>query len=422
LRTAVALWQLWMRRGYFTEGSRLLDAALAADSAPTSLRARGLVAASALDVRLGRPERIVSLAEEARRIQAALQDSRAVAGALLYRGMLESAQAQYAAARHTLEDAFAQAQRAGEALVAAESRHAQGVEAHCRGRDDDARRLVEEGLDLIPAPPDADASVWATNIGVVIDRDGRGQARMYFEDTLILFREVGPEEARGYMLCDFALVARAQGNHDAAREALDRALALHREHDDLLGTAVALNALGNLARSREQFELGREWLEEALTIRRDMGDQRATGMTLGCLGLLAGRAGHPDEGRRLIGRALAIFAETEDGPGRPGMLLNLGNLELEAGEAARALPVLEEAAGLFRSQLIMRGWGWPICALVDAVIRAPEPDEPRARNLIEEARGEFDETEDVRGLAQVAALEDRLERGGRAPNAAFDAG
>jgi tetratricopeptide (TPR) repeat protein len=196
---------------------------------------------------------------------------------------------------------------------------------------------------------------------------------------------------------------------------------LHRERDDLYGTAVALNGLGNLARSREQFELGREWLEEALTIRRDMGDRRATGTTLGCLGLLAGRAGDRDEGRRHIGRALAIFAETEDGPGRPAMLLNLGNLELEAGEVDRALPILEEAAGLIRSQMIMRGWGWPACTLLDAVISGPAPDEPRARTLIEDARREFVETEDERGLAQVAALEARLDRGSRAAKAGLDA-
>ena len=422
LRIAVALWPLWMRRGYFSEGSRLLQAALAADPAPTPLRARGLVAASALELRLARPERIIPLAEEARGIHAALHDSRAVAGALLHRGVLESVYAQYAAARKTLDEAFTEAQRVGDALVAAGSRHAQGVEAHARGHDDKAQWLMQEGLDLLPAAPDSDASVWATTIGLVIDRDGHGRTRMYFEDTLLMFREVGAEAARGYMLCDFALVARAQGDYDTAREALDGALALHREHDDHHGTAVALNALGNLARSREQFELGREWLDEALTIRRDMGDRRATAMTLGCSGLLAGRAGHREEGRRLIGRALEIFAEAEDGPGRSGMLLNLGNLELEAGEADRALPILEETAGLFRSQEIMRGWGWPMCTLADAVISAPAPDEARARSLLEEASGAFGDTEDVRGLAQVAALEDRLDGGRRASNAVLDAG
>ena len=162
LRIAVALWPLWMRRGYFSEGSRLLEAALAADPAPTPLRARGLVAASALEVRLARPERIISLAEEARGIHAALHDSRAVAGALLYRGVLETTHAQYAAARETLEEAFAQAQQVGDALVAAGSRHAQGVVAHARGHDDKARWLMQEGLDLLPAAPDSDASVWAT--------------------------------------------------------------------------------------------------------------------------------------------------------------------------------------------------------------------------------------------------------------------
>jgi hypothetical protein len=141
------------------------------------------------------------------------------------------------------------------------------------------------------------------------------------------------------------------------------------------------------------------------------------------MGLLAGRSGQRDEGRRLIGRALAIFAEAEDGPGRSGMLLNLGNLELEAGEVDRALPILDEAAGLFRSQMIMRGgWGWPMCTLVEALISAPVPDEPRARTLIEEVRGEFGEAEDVRGPAQVAALENRLDRGHRAAGAGLDAG
>ena len=101
LRTAVALWHLWMRRGYFTEGSRLLDAALAADPAPTPLRARGLVATSALDVRLARPERIIGLAEEAREIHAGLDDSRAVAGALLYRVLLESVRRRHRSAHDT---------------------------------------------------------------------------------------------------------------------------------------------------------------------------------------------------------------------------------------------------------------------------------------------------------------------------------
>jgi hypothetical protein len=72
----------------------------------------------------------------------------------------------------------------------------------------------------------------------------------------------------------------------------------------------------------------------------------------------------------------------------------------------------------------MRGWGWPLCALVDAVISAPAPapDEARARRLLEEARAEFGETTDVRGLARIAALEARLDEGRRPAKAGLDAG
>ena len=422
LRMAVALWPLWMTRGYFTEGSRLLAAALAADEKATPLRARALVAAGALEVRLARPERVIGLAEEARTIHETLGDRRAVAAALLHRGVLEWTRSEYAGARHSFVDAFALAHELDEALVAAASLHAQGVEAHSRGQDEDARRLMGEGLSLLArAPRESGTTIWATTIGLVIDRDARGQPRMYFEDTLLMFRPVGPEAAAGYMLCNLALVARAQGDHDAAREALDRALALHRERDDPHGTAVALNGLGNLARSREQFELGREWLEEALAVRREVGDRRATAVTLGCLGLLAGRAGDVDGGRELIGQGLAICRETEDGTGRSGLLLNLGNLELEAGDIARARSILEEAADLCRSQILMRGHGWPLCAFVDALISPPAPNESRARELIDEARGIFRGTDDVRGLAQVDALEARLEQGRGAAKAGADA-
>jgi hypothetical protein len=40
------------------------------------------------------------------------------------------------------------------------------------------------------------------------------------------------------------------------------------------------------------------------------------------------------------------------------MLLNLGRLELEADEVERALPILEEAAGLLAARCHARPKGW----------------------------------------------------------------
>jgi hypothetical protein len=58
---------------------------------------------------------------------------------------------------------------------------------------------------------------------------------------------------------------------------------------------------------------------------------------------------------------------------------------------------------------------------VDALITPPAPDEARARELIDEARGLFRGVDDVRGLAQVDALEARLEQGRGAAKAGADA-
>jgi predicted ATPase/DNA-binding SARP family transcriptional activator len=63
LELAVALWRYWLARGFFVEGRRWLEAALAAAPAPTSLRARALVALAVFDVRRGIGTRIAALGD-----------------------------------------------------------------------------------------------------------------------------------------------------------------------------------------------------------------------------------------------------------------------------------------------------------------------------------------------------------------------
>ena len=104
------------------------------------------------------------------------------------------------------------------------------------------------------------------------------------------------------------------------------------------------------------------------------------------------------------------------------MLLNLGNLELEAGEVDRAVPILDEAARVFRAQMIMRGWAWPACTLAEALITASAPDRDRARTLLAAARDELSHIRDERGLAQVAGLAARLARDLDGSKAGLDAG
>ena len=87
------------------------------------------------------------------------------------------------------------------------------------------------------------------------------------------------------MLCNIGETWRADGDCDAAREALERALASFRELGDDLGAGVALNALGNLARVDRRARHGaRASFEEALALRRAARDAREIATTLAGLG------------------------------------------------------------------------------------------------------------------------------------------
>ena len=136
---------------------------------------------------------------------------------------------------------------------------------------------------------------------------------------------------------------RADGDCDAARDALERALALFREVGDDQGAGVALNALGNLARVTGEYETGRACFTEALALRRAARDRREIAMSLSGLGLLALYAGDPD-GQVLVDEASEIFARTDDGPGTKLLPINVAAFELDAGDPARAYDLLESVA------------------------------------------------------------------------------
>ena len=68
------MWPMWMAGSHFQEGSRWLQAALAAAPAPTALRAEALRAACGLEVRLGRTGEVSELGIERVEIFRALGD------------------------------------------------------------------------------------------------------------------------------------------------------------------------------------------------------------------------------------------------------------------------------------------------------------------------------------------------------------
>ena len=130
-------------------------------------------------------------------------------------------------------------------------------------------------------------------------------------------------------------------------------------------------------------------------------------MSLASLGLLHARAGDADAARAAIREAVEIFEETEDHPGQAGMLQDLGWVELETGDPAAAIELLERSVVKWRQQLIIRGAGWTAALLAEAAEAADDP--PRAQRALREAVEAFRQVGEARGLAHAEALAQRLQ-------------
>jgi predicted ATPase/DNA-binding SARP family transcriptional activator len=402
---ALAMWWFWVVRGYFREGSRWVDAALARYPEQTELRARALAAAALLEVRRGLFERRIALVEEAVEIRRAVGDATALACGLQELGDHLVLNSQHDAAERTFAEGLELCAGLDDVGQAAGIKQSLGVVTHYRGDLAGAHERFRESIELLDGATDERVvPFWAVGIAIAVAPDGPGGApRGYFEASSLQARTVGRRSGIAYALCNAAITRRRAGEYAAAIQGLERALAIFRDADDDEGAALALQCLGGVMRSADELDRGRDCLEEALALREAIGNRRDIGATIGSLGLLAMRAGEHDHGRALLGDAWALFERTEDGPALSGTMQNLGSAELDYGDPALAADLLGRAAAMWGEQTTIWNRSWNQVMRVEAALAAGQPDIARAAAA--DARAAFEHLGDVLGLARVAELE-----------------
>jgi predicted ATPase/DNA-binding SARP family transcriptional activator len=406
LRLAVYMWPMWMAGSHYQEGDRLLHAALAAAPEPTVLRTEALRAACALQIRLGRAAQLRTLSIERVEIFEGLGDRHEVAHALDEVGVYEYMAGRYARAATLYAESLALAEELGDPKAAAAVLHSAAVLDHCRANFTTAREALLDSLGRLRTIPGSDTFPFfrVHTVGLFVAAASPGAPpRMYFEETLQLYRRVNASIAIGYVLAALGDVARAQGLNEPARERLTESLAHFRDARDTMGTAFTLNRLGNLAGAQGEYELAREWLEEGLELRRELGDRRAVGMTLGNLGVLTARAGDPARGAATVREALALFEEDDDLPGQMGMRLALGHIAADAGDSAQAREMLESSRDLADQQLLFRCAGWTTLRLAELAIAGGELE--RASELVDSALGRLRPLGDLWGVSRGLELD-----------------
>jgi DNA-binding CsgD family transcriptional regulator/tetratricopeptide (TPR) repeat protein len=188
--------------------------------------------------------------------------------------------------------------------------------------------------------------------GALARDDGNNKiARMYFEKSLIIYRELNDRRGIAHVLGNLGLLNLRQGAYLTAKKRYGESLALFRELADQRGIADSLAGFGAIARSEGELMLARTFSEQALNIRRAIVDKAGMTFSLSALGGIASLLGDYPTATVYYEEALTIRHELGDMSIASYVpLLSLGYLALANNNLAVAQDYFSKSLALARRQ------------------------------------------------------------------------
>jgi tetratricopeptide (TPR) repeat protein len=98
------------------------------------------------------------------------------------------------------------------------------------------------------------------------------QAQKLYEESLILFREIGDKHGIADSINNLGRVSQQHGNYEQARKYYEENLAIRRGIAEKSISLPLIN-LGNLAYSQKNYQQTRKYYEESLNISRELGEK-----------------------------------------------------------------------------------------------------------------------------------------------------
>jgi predicted ATPase len=133
-------------------------------------------------------------------------------------------------------------------------------------------------------------------------------AHARYEETAVLFHELGNYMREGIAVSNLAAIAADRGDLDAALEFGERAIELQREIDDQTDLAVSLANLSPTVLRLGDVDRARDLLREAVAIAEQYGHTLLLAHTLAVAAELAAVAGDAALALNLVGATEAAFA------------------------------------------------------------------------------------------------------------------
>jgi predicted ATPase/DNA-binding SARP family transcriptional activator len=308
LRLDLALWLYWELDGSPAEGRVWLESALEAVKAVPSLRARARAAAGFLALDAGDHVR---------------------------------------AERH-VQEAIAEADKAGDELSLGHAEHLYGAVALFTGRYQESARYLETAVERFRVQDDPLNVAWTLHhLGQLRKLEGRCDlARVAHEESLALYRAEGAEARAAYALWRLSIVSGQTGEHETAASQCREALAVLAAIGDSTGVAHATATLGDLARVAGDLERAEEAYRDSLETFREFGDRRCVASTLKNLGAVARANGKREAADELMFQSLQIRLAMVDRAGIAECIAGLGGIAVDATDVLRGARLLGAAGAI----------------------------------------------------------------------------
>lgn len=183
-------------------------------------------------------------------------------------------------------------------------------------------------------------------------QDDDEQARIYFNEALGIFRELGMKTRMGFVLAYLGFVERSEGETEKSREYFDECSRIAEELNDPLIFAIMQSGKGTLAADDGDLNLARELKEKALKFYRTTGDSYVVSLLTWSLSRVVTALGDFSTARSLLEECVTINRQLGNKWSLPYLLEGIADVsigEKNAKHAAKlygAAEVLREKIGL----------------------------------------------------------------------------
>jgi tetratricopeptide (TPR) repeat protein len=150
-------------------------------------------------------------------------------------------------------------------------------------------------------------------------------------------------------------IAYYEGDSNKALENYTSALSLFEATENLKGTAMCLNNLGNIYRGWKEYGKALEHYARALKIDQKRGDRAGMANRMSNIGITYKSMGQIDKAMEQYTAALAVDRETGDKAGIATRLNNIGIIYQSQGNDAKAMELFQEALALDEETGNVRG-------------------------------------------------------------------